>query len=55
MGTSLARCSQQGLFKVIRDIWAKPIDDPSEMTIWKTNNLWCCHAGFERLEDLSER
>ena len=52
---ALHDAGQQCLLGIVSDIWAKPINDLSEMTIRKTNNVRCCHARFERLQDFSER
>jgi len=46
---------EQCLFRIICNIWAKPIDDLSEMTIWKMNNLRHHHERFEGLEDFSKQ
>jgi len=51
---ALNNAGQQCLLGIVSDIWAKPIDDLSEMIIWKMNNVRCCHARFERLQDFSE-
>jgi len=35
---------EESLFRIVRDVGAKPVDDLSEMAIREANNLWGCHA-----------
>lgn len=45
---------QPNLFRVVSDVWAKPIYCTSEVAIRALDNLGGCHARLERLKNAGE-
>ena len=42
--------TQASLFRIVANVWAKPIDSSAKVVVWATDNLGGCHPRFEGLE-----